>query len=191
MALTHKERIQFQFPVYKDQTDSSNAGKLIEVGDTITVKLQHDSGALTDIDLTVTGVFNNGKGIEWNRGATDSDVRTCDIARVHAKHQYRCPGRDNYRALNVSVASSATVAGITLGGVNHAFAGGPYGAGATSAADAQAMEDAINVLLNDPLAYATVVVVDSTHYAFYLMNTNAVISGDEIDATVDVALSSF
>lgn len=189
MALTHKERIQFQFPVYKDQTDTSNAGKLIEVGDTITVKLKHDSGSLTDLNLTVTAVFNNAKGIEWNRGAADSDVRTCDIARVHAKHQYRCPGRDNYRALNVLVASTG-IAGITLGGVNYPFPDGPYTAAANDT-DAQVMEDYINGLLNDPLAYATVVNDGGANYDFYIMNTNAIISGDEVDAASDVALASF
>lgn len=182
--MAHYERVKFQHPVHKATNDAA----IIEVGDTITVKVQNDSGTLVDQDLTVTAVFDGGKGIEWDREAAGEDFRTSDIARVHAKHQYRCPERANYRALNVSVATSG-ISGFKIGGVTTAFTNGPYTA-ASNNADAAEMEAEINAYLNDPLSHATVV-NDGSAYDVYIMNTNQIISGDLMDAASNVAFASF
>lgn len=181
--MAHYERVQFQHPVHK----ATNSASLIEVGDTLTVKVQNDSGTLVDQDITVTAVFLDGRGIEWDREAAGEDFRTCDIARVHTKHQHRCPARDNYNALNVSVATTG-ISGFKIGGVTTAFSAGPYTAAANDT-DAATMESEINAYLNDPLSYATVV-NDGSTYDFYIMNTNQVISGDLIDAATNVNITA-
>lgn len=76
--------------VYKDQTNPANQGKVVEIGDTVTLVLTNDNGVPSTQDITVTGVSDNGKTICWSTSGTA--VRTTDIIRVHAKHTFECPG---------------------------------------------------------------------------------------------------
>ena len=126
------QRAFFNLRVYKDQGTSSNEGKVIEVGDTVTLAVRNVGRADTTQDVTVTAVGSGGRMIEWDAQASNYLISN-DVKRVHQKHQYVCPGERNFVAtlteLNpASVAMSVT--SITISGATF-----PVGIAEASAAN--------------------------------------------------------
>lgn len=108
-----KESVPFKLPVYKDQTNSANIGKIIEVGDTVTLVIYNNklTGPTTQ-DVTVTAVGNGGRTIEWNNSTT-GNLLAERIERVHAKHQYTCAGAQNWEIVLTEASASSVKAKVT------------------------------------------------------------------------------
>lgn len=132
------EKVTFYLPVFKDQTNSANKGKIVEVGDTVVLVLGNDGAAASTFSATLTHVSNDGKTIGWNRDAASSDYRTEDITRVHGKHVFTCQGPRNF-TLHAEIAGPAQ--NIIVDGVTYPFAS-PYFA--ATLAGAAAMQAYIN-----------------------------------------------
>ena len=136
------EQITFKLPVYKDQTNTSNTGKIIEVGDTVVLLVEGDTGVRTATNFVVTHVSNQGKTIGWNRDVSGQDYRTNDIARTHLKHQFTCPPAHTYTAASCV---NGPVKGAVINGITYAFPA-PYHAATT--AGATSLQNALNSILN-------------------------------------------
>jgi hypothetical protein len=124
-----KEGCKFTLPVYKDQTSAPNYGLLAAIGDTVTLVIANDDGVETTRDVVLTGVGNRGREIFWDTSTTNN-LRTEDVIRVGAEHQFNCPGPQTWTIalteLNPSTVA-AKVVSLSLGGV-------PYTINVTEAA---------------------------------------------------------
>jgi hypothetical protein len=143
----------FMFPVYKDQTNAANAGKIVQTGDVVTVLVKNHNGTETTRDLTLTGVEDSGKSILWDTKfdeATSQNLRVEDITRVHAKHEYNCPGAANYSIVLTSTAGTIfSTSAITINGAARPLvvAEAVGNAGTLEAGFGQKVADGINGLL--------------------------------------------
>lgn len=139
----------FMFPVYKDQTVGANAGKLIEVGDTVTVLVDNHNGTQTPRDLTVVGVEDSAKSILYDT-TDEKNFRVEDIVRVHAKHEWNCPAPVNYELTLTSTSTTLPISftSIVVNGLVRPI-GVAESAGGTALSPefAQAVADALNGLL--------------------------------------------
>lgn len=109
-----KHAVTFHQPVYKNQgtlAAPTNVGLHIEVGDTLRVLVDNDTAAPTSVDLTVTGVFNDYKTIEWD-GANNTSLRPDDIIRVHRRHQWFCVGPVNRQVVLTEASASSVLARV-------------------------------------------------------------------------------
>lgn len=116
-----KTAVAFKFAVYKDQAVGANRGKIVEVGDTVTLAVRNAGGPATNVDVVVTAVGNGGKDIQWD-SSTTNNIRSEDIIRVGAEHQYQCPGPLNYQAVITEIGGGAApivVTSIALNGVTY------------------------------------------------------------------------
>lgn len=179
----HKECVSFNHPVYKDQTNPSNTGLLIEAGDTVSVFIANDDGTNVKVDLIVVSVIDGGKGFCYDRNVANQDYRSSDIYRVHGKHQYSCAYATpelNYRALDVAI----TITGVSIDSVVSSMDDTIATLNATTA---QTLEDFINSLL-DNNGYATVY-YDGSHFDVYIMGTTTV--PDYVDSSSNVVFAAF
>jgi len=149
-----KERVSFKLPVYKDQGQAGNYGVLIAINDVVSLVIHNDGGAQTLQDVTLTGVFEGGKTIEWDYQATPLNqlIKTYDVVRVHKKHQWNCPGPQNWSA-TIAESGGGTAAPLSVGTVT--LSGVTYNVNVTEAATGagitpafvQAVVDKLNSLL--------------------------------------------
>lgn len=118
-----KEGCKFTLPVYKDQTSAPNYGLLAATGDTVTLVIANDDGVETTRDVVLTGVGNRGREIFWDTSTTNN-LRTEDVIRVGAEHQFNCPGPQTW-TVTLTELSPATVAAkvvsLSLGGVAYSI----------------------------------------------------------------------
>jgi len=141
-----KEGSKFTLPVYKDQTSGANYGLLIEAGDTVTLVIANDDGTETTRDVVVTAVGNAGREIFWDTSTTNN-LRTEDVIRVGAEHQFNCPGPQTW-TITLAELSETTVAAlvstISLDGV-------PYDINVEEAAIAAGITSAFQTELVDTI----------------------------------------
>jgi len=108
-----KASIPFKLPVYKDQAVASNAGLVVEIGDTVTLVISNGPTATpTTRDVVLTAVLHGGRTIEWDNGTT-GNLLAEHVLRVHAKHQYVCAGSNSYSVTLTEVDSANTKAMVT------------------------------------------------------------------------------
>jgi hypothetical protein len=124
-----KEGSKFTLPVYKDQTSAPNYGVLIAVGDTVTLVIDNDDGVETTRDVVVTSVGNRGREIFWDTSTTNN-LRTEDVIRVSAKHQFKCPGPQTWTVTLTELNGSTVAAKVVTLSLN----GVPYNINVTEAA---------------------------------------------------------
>lgn len=109
----------FRLKVYKDQltpaTLAANYGKIIAIGDTVTLAVRNDAGPETAQDVVVTDVLDGGRTIQWD-GSLVSQTITEDVVRVHQKHEFYCAGPRNFRGSILETTGPMTVTSITLNG---------------------------------------------------------------------------
>jgi hypothetical protein len=124
-----KEGCKFTLPVYKDQTSAPNYGILAAIGDTVTLVIANDDGVETTRDVVLTGVGNRGREIFWDTSTTNN-LRTEDVVRVGAEHQYNCPGPQTWTVTLTELNGSTVAAKVVTLSLN----GVPYNINVTEAA---------------------------------------------------------
>lgn len=137
-------------PIYKDQSVAANRGKLIEVGDTVSLVAK---GATSTelITPTVTAVGKSGKAVFWNYGTTA--YKGEDILRLHQKHIFEPDGAKRSWTIDVdensSGASLAAAVSVILEGATYELTAAETGSPATGFTDdfMQDLEDEINAIL--------------------------------------------
>jgi hypothetical protein len=114
-----KQAVTFHLPVHKATNDPA----IVEVGDTVTLGITNDGGAMTTQDVVLTAVSDGGKTIQWDAGTT-GNLGTRHVIRPHAKHSYHCAGVDDWQAVLTEEGDSDTdpaeVISLTINGVVYA-----------------------------------------------------------------------
>jgi len=158
------EGAKFTLPVYKNQgtlASPTNVGVLAAAGDSIILVVRNDNGTQTTRTVTITAVGNANREIFWDSSTTDN-LRTEDVVRVAAQHQYNCPGPVNWAVVLTEsgggTAAKAKVTSFTFGGVVYAIGTEETAiAAGIEAGFNTALVNAVNALLG-PLGFASGVI---------------------------------
>lgn len=150
---------RFFQPVYKDQTNPSNVGELIEAGDTLTVLLNAADGTHPTQNITVLSVSADNHEVFWEYDSGNQYLESGHVHSVHPNHQYACPEVADLCYVADEIVESFTINGGTA-------IEGPY---ALSDEGAAALQEAINTAIVGN--GAATVVFDTDHLRIYIMNT--------------------
>lgn len=172
--------------VYKDQTVGANKGKLIEVGDTVTLIIRQDGGANQDKNVTVVAVADGAKSIFWDQEVTN--VVTEEVDRIHVKHNYEIVADEVIDYEIESEADMISFASITINGVVYTPTASVTGT--PSAAKAEQIEDLINDEVVKGNGYVNVVFV-ANKYNYFWKGSSGVTSASITNAEGTPATVAF